>query len=352
MSHLGYYGKIPHRGDFVRFNLPQLFITVWDDWLQQLMAFGKAQHPDWSDQFSQAPDVRFIISSGIAGNTAWTGLMKPSSDKVGRQFPFTLAMSLPAGSHPVQDMHTLDNWFEHAQRLLDKACSAHYDFNELQEELGQFGNAVAIDTATAPAEQQALCPELLSLSLHGASANLSQPAALSSLLDSVLAQTISEYSLWTSTRQRNPELLLHAGLPVNHAALALFNGQWQHTQMLTSVPVAEQAAAEPLESDPADTHTRLTEAPSTDTRVPPLRPDHAPGFSRASDAHTADSRALEQDNTSAPTHSDEMEHSPSPDDWAVLDKYEPAEQEDAVVLPPVEPLELDDDESPDAPWEK
>lgn len=357
MNQLGYYGKTPHRGDFVRFNLPQIFITAWDDWLQQLMAFGKEQHPDWSDQFSQAPVVRFMLSSGMAGNCAWAGLMKPSCDKVGRQFPFTLAMSLPPGTCPVKDMQSLDAWFDQAQLVMDQAFSAQYDFNQLQEALGEFRSSMPVEPPDVSAEQQVHCPELLSLSLHDTAANLSQPAALATLLDSVLAQTISEYSLWTRSDTHHSRLLLNAGLPVAHAALALFNDQWQNTQTLTVSPTLPQ----PVPEQTVDSQERVDTAvppqaqarQSDEANKPPaLRSDTTSPSSDPQQPEAVVNRAPEQTDSGDATRSAEAKHPPSPDDWAVLEEFQPATKEDAIALPTVEPLELDDDDLPDAPWEK
>jgi type VI secretion system protein ImpM len=135
VNQLGYYGKTPHHGDFVRFNLPQSFIKVWDDWLQQIMINGESQSQSWPTQYAQAPAYRFVLSGGIAGNTPWIGILKTSQDKEGRRFPFCLALSLPEHELPCVSVSTKALWFDEAEALLTRVAAREYNFDDLQGEL-------------------------------------------------------------------------------------------------------------------------------------------------------------------------------------------------------------------------
>ncbi len=89
---VGFYGKLPARGDFVRAGLPRDFTDRWDDWLQSVLAgsqslMGKA----WLPAFLEAPVWRFTLPPGMCGERAALGLMLPSVDKAGRYFPLTFA---------------------------------------------------------------------------------------------------------------------------------------------------------------------------------------------------------------------------------------------------------------------
>jgi type VI secretion system protein ImpM len=89
---IGYYGKIPGRGDFVQSGLPRAFTEPWDRWMQQMIsasrtALGEAWLPAWLE----AAVWRFALSSGICGTSAVLGLWMPSVDRVGRHFPLTVA---------------------------------------------------------------------------------------------------------------------------------------------------------------------------------------------------------------------------------------------------------------------
>ena len=95
---LGFYGKIPARGDFVRSGLPHAFVDPWDRWLQQGIATSRAELGDnWIAAWLEAPIWSFAMAPGICGPDAVLGLWMPSVDRVGRHFPLTLAATVPAG---------------------------------------------------------------------------------------------------------------------------------------------------------------------------------------------------------------------------------------------------------------
>jgi type VI secretion system protein ImpM len=93
---LGFFGKIPARGDFVRNGLPQMFVDPWDRWLQQGIAASRAELGDeWVAAWLEAPIWSFALGPGICGSDAALGLWMPSVDRVGRHFPLTLAAIAP-----------------------------------------------------------------------------------------------------------------------------------------------------------------------------------------------------------------------------------------------------------------
>jgi type VI secretion system protein ImpM len=93
---VGFYGKLPARGDFVRAGLPRDFTDRWDDWLQSVIAGSRALMGEaWLPAFLEAPVWRFALPPGMCGQRAALGLMLPSVDKAGRYFPLTFA-ALPA----------------------------------------------------------------------------------------------------------------------------------------------------------------------------------------------------------------------------------------------------------------
>ena len=89
---IGFLGKIPARGDFVRIGLPRAFADAWDAWMQRMLAasrsvLGEDLLPAWLE----GAIWRFALSPGICGRGAALGLWMPSVDRVGRYFPLTLA---------------------------------------------------------------------------------------------------------------------------------------------------------------------------------------------------------------------------------------------------------------------
>ncbi|MDT8345342.1 MAG: type VI secretion system-associated protein TagF [Thermohalobaculum sp.] len=99
MGGFGYYGKIPAQGDFLRRGLTPGFVEPWDRWLQALMLSGRASlGAGWQDAYFSAPIWRFALPGGVCGPAAVAGVLMPSVDRVGRQFPLTLAAEIEAPS--------------------------------------------------------------------------------------------------------------------------------------------------------------------------------------------------------------------------------------------------------------
>jgi type VI secretion system protein ImpM len=90
LSFRGFFGKLPARGDFVSAGLPRDFVSRWDNWisgtLEDVLILA-------GDGWLNAPPWRFRLAPGVCGVDAITGVLLPSIDKVGRQFPLTLAWS-------------------------------------------------------------------------------------------------------------------------------------------------------------------------------------------------------------------------------------------------------------------
>jgi type VI secretion system protein ImpM len=89
---IGFYGKIPARGDFVQAGLPRSFVDPWDDWLQRVIAASRLILSDsWLPAWLESPVWRFALAPGLCGPAAVVGLWMPSVDRVGRHYPLTLA---------------------------------------------------------------------------------------------------------------------------------------------------------------------------------------------------------------------------------------------------------------------
>ena len=93
----GFYGKLPSQGDFVSRRLPWVFTEAWDAWMQRGLLTAREQLGErWIECYLSAPVWRFRLAPGLAGAQAWAGLWFPSVDRVGRHFPLTVAIPLPA----------------------------------------------------------------------------------------------------------------------------------------------------------------------------------------------------------------------------------------------------------------
>lgn len=90
----GFFGKIPARGDFVRHGLPSDLVQDLDDWWQVVLPGSQARLGDtWVASWMEAPIWRFMLPPGLCGGGVVAGLWLPSTDKAGRLFPLTLAIT-------------------------------------------------------------------------------------------------------------------------------------------------------------------------------------------------------------------------------------------------------------------
>jgi type VI secretion system protein ImpM len=99
VTRVGFFGKLPARGDFVRAGLPRGFVDPWDGWLQRVLpASGAILGDAWEPAWLEAPVWRFALPPDLCGPEPVWGIWMPSVDSVGRYFPLTLARIGGTGS--------------------------------------------------------------------------------------------------------------------------------------------------------------------------------------------------------------------------------------------------------------
>ena len=95
---IGWYGKLPTRGDFVGRGLPRSWLRVWDDWLQQSLA-GAGQRLGAArlrERLLAMPPWQGVVLPAQRGRPVWCGVVAPAADRVGRVFPLLLAEAYDA----------------------------------------------------------------------------------------------------------------------------------------------------------------------------------------------------------------------------------------------------------------
>jgi len=128
----GWYGKLPTLGDFASRRLSPAFIGVWDAWLQRGLAASRITLAErWLDVYLNGPQWRFALLPGLCGASGWLGTVMPSVDRVGRHFPLTLALEVPAGADVLAALTGAPDWFAG----LDRAALACLDIRCLPEHL-------------------------------------------------------------------------------------------------------------------------------------------------------------------------------------------------------------------------
>ncbi len=95
---VGYTGKLPHYGDFVRQNVISSAAKAFEAWQAEgLTQFPAKAGNGWERSFDSAAPFFFLFHGGERNNFA-VGASIPSRDKSGRRYPFTIFSTSPAGS--------------------------------------------------------------------------------------------------------------------------------------------------------------------------------------------------------------------------------------------------------------
>jgi type VI secretion system protein ImpM len=122
---VGFYGKLPSHGDFLRRRVPDAFVERWDAWLQQAMTESRATLAGrWLDVYLTSPVWRFVFAAGACGPVPVIGVMAPSVDRVGRHFPLTIVADLPPDVDCAAAATQSSAFFDSAERLIVETLAA------------------------------------------------------------------------------------------------------------------------------------------------------------------------------------------------------------------------------------
>lgn len=216
----GAFGKIPALGDFLRVNLPAGFVQRWDSWLQSaLVAARQALGPRWEACYMSAPIWRFSLPAGQAGDQGFSGILMPSVDRVGRQYPLTLAAPCPPGDAALRHFANTAVFARLEDIALD-VLEHETGLADLQQALG--GIALTHPGALPPATEAyagALPPDQVMAARQ-------------------IAQTRGQPAVWTSIGDGEQRMMLCAGLPDTREVTALFD---PGSALWPQRPVARQA---------------------------------------------------------------------------------------------------------------
>ncbi|WP_429618188.1 type VI secretion system-associated protein TagF [Serratia sp. 2723] len=109
---IGWYGKIPAEGDFLRRRLPNEVINHWAHWfhggllnLQQELPENR-QHP-----FGLAPVWNFVIPAPLGNQYVQMGCLLPAHDRVGRYYPVCAMRLWHLNDWHKQQLNIAAHWY-------------------------------------------------------------------------------------------------------------------------------------------------------------------------------------------------------------------------------------------------
>ena len=224
---VGFYGKLPAKGDFLTRGLPREFIDQWDDWLQVGMNDSRELlGDDWLQTYLTSPLWRFTLPVNTVSADAWAGVFMPSMDKVGRYFPMMVAAQLPESSSHLLVAAACGKWFEAVESFLLTALDAEeLDMDKFASELQAL--AIAAPVLEPPLMFSAV-DENARLALEP-DADVAQLFLQRSI--TALEPVLDSRCLWWGLGSDlvAPSFLMSRGLPGSDQFAALLNGDWDNS---------------------------------------------------------------------------------------------------------------------------
>ncbi|MDN5851083.1 MAG: type VI secretion system-associated protein TagF, partial [Nitrococcus sp.] len=248
---LGFYGKLPSHGDFVRRRIGHQFLSRWDRWLQEMVtATRQVLGEQWLQTYLTSPVWRFSLSPGICGDQGHAGILMPSVDSVGRYFPLTLATTLPDGVSALNLAVEESPWFARLEQLALSVLHQKEGFNldefDLRVEALGWDLRPRINLAGLPGlAASSECPQC-----HDIGDLEELPFSMLALLDACFAARNSGgYSLWWTDGSEHvaPCWWVCPGLPEPALFTAALDGEWSRHGW-HSERIRWSAAAKPAEA--------------------------------------------------------------------------------------------------------
>lgn len=217
---LGYFGKVPERGDFIQDQISPDFVKPWNEWLQATLAVSREQlGEEWLDYYLTSPVWHFSLSAGVCGDSGMVGTFMPSIDQVGRHFYFTVAAEVdrPAVCYWLRQQWS-QNTEDHVLKLLDEPIDLKQWISTLNTAdwfLEEKPERPVIMIDTSNSEQLVL--------LGG------QDFHSDHLQHKAFREKFDRYCIWwTSGSEQIPECtLVTKGLPLVSQFSAMLDGNWE-----------------------------------------------------------------------------------------------------------------------------
>ena len=266
---VGFYGKLPSHGDFLRRRASDAFVHAWDSWLQAGMTSSRAGLGEaWLDVYLTSPAWRFACDAGACGSSPVAGVMVPSIDRVGRYFPLTIVAELPIDLAVTTVATRGVPFFDAAERLLVETLAAEpVNFERFDARVTDLSRELAwVDDE----DEVMLEPEAAAV-LKGGAGGWQVPIDSTGQLNGVFEQLLARHLslayrplvLWWTEGSAivDPSCLIGAGLPPASTFGGFLNGAWtQHRWRAVPARVQRPVAVEDQTLDLAAIQVRSAAA--------------------------------------------------------------------------------------------
>ena len=242
-SSIGFYGKLPCKGDFLQRRVPREFVEVWDAWVQSSLNESKRRLEDrWLEVYLTSPVWRFVLAAGLCGKDSYAGVLVPSVDRVGRYFPLTIVARWELPVCVLQTAFNQERWFDLAESLAREALDAtRLDVEEFDRHVIQLANEIEVGAgrcAGLPAIAQQEDLDYCACAAHWylpLTSTRSLQATVEAVAIRELERRLSPLSLWwTEGSERiGAGMLCVNGLPEPGGFAAMLSGEqaesgWTH----------------------------------------------------------------------------------------------------------------------------
>lgn len=253
---VGFYGKLPSHGDFLRRRVSDAFVGVWDGWLQECLAASRSALADrWLDVYLTSPVWRFACAAGACGSAPVVGVMAPSVDRVGRYFPLTLVAELPPDTPTLlASVLGANGFFDGAERLVIETLERDtIDLETFDEQLVGLGQTLERSGVAAGVVLEGGAALLLNDGAEGWQLPIGSAGDLGGTFAQLVSQRLSDLYgpmvLWWTNGSSivPPSCLVVKGLPHPDSFAGLLDGSWRERGWRS---VAAHVETAQLESEP------------------------------------------------------------------------------------------------------
>ena len=231
---VGFFGKLPSHGDFLRRRASDAFVDTWAPWLRECLAASREAPVERAlALYLTAPAWRFVCAAGTCGPRR-SSAMVPSVDRVGRYFPLTLVADLPNDVNPITVAAASVAFFDRAERLIiDTLATEEIDFDLFDDQVVELAESLEAITLPPRVVLDSAAAAILSEDGQSWQIPIGSTTELAPIFEQLLSQRLSTLYgplviWWTEGSSAiEPSCLIAKGLPDPATFVALLDGTWE-----------------------------------------------------------------------------------------------------------------------------